>query len=297
MTSHTVIGWDGLGASRHAANWATDRAALTGEPVRIVQVIAPGHSASDDETLVRAVESTEDEAIRLRNEHPGLQIRADVFVGDALRELEALSGEDVLIAVGTDELGTASRTSGWSLGTRLAASCSGPVAVIPRLDSAERHGIVLAIEGDETDDAATDLAAREAIARQETLHLVHAWHQPVTRGAKGLNPEFIAWLAETHEQALTDAARRVAEAFPEVSLQQHLSTGTPAEALHAFAASASALVVGTRGHGAVLRFILGSTSHDLLLYIDAPTIVVPRQQRDAAEGAEATASRRDRTIV
>lgn len=277
MTEHTLVGWDGSAAARRAAEWATHRALATGEPITLIQVVAPGPAGADDVTLIRAVESAEDEAISIRQRYPVLDVRSEVLVGEPLADLRACSDEHRLLVVGTDELGTTSRTSGWSLGSRLAASCSGPVAVIPQVAAGERHGVVLGIENREEDRPAIELAAREAIAREEPLHVVHAWHQPTAAGARGLNPEFIAWLGDAHTTALSEAVERIERDFPEVSLQQHLSEGWPADALHAFAGSATALVVGTRGRGAVLRFFLGSTSHQLLLTIDAPTIVVPRR--------------------
>ncbi|WP_285025470.1 universal stress protein [Plantibacter sp. ME-Dv--P-122b] len=277
MTEHTLVGWDGSPAARRAAEWATHRALATGEPITLIQVVAPGPAGADDVTLIRAVESAEDEAISIRHRYPVLDVRSEVLVGEALADLRACSDEHRLLVVGTDDLGTTTRTSGWSLGSRLAASCSGPVAVIPQLGAGERHGVVLGIENREEDESAIELAAREAIAREEPLHVVHAWHQAPAAGARGLNPEFIAWLGDAHETALSEAVERIERDFPEVSLQQHLSEGRPADALHAFAGSATALVVGTRGRGAVLRFFLGSTSHQLLLTIDAPTIVVPRR--------------------
>lgn len=277
MSRRAVIGWDDTDASRRAADWAADRAVLIGEPVVLVRVVGPGAAGSDDAALVRAVDSTEDEVTRLRQSHPELAVGSEVLVGEVLPELRSFSDDDCLLVVGTNELGSPTRTSGWSLGSRLAASCNGPVAVIPGAPRSGRHGIVLGIEAADTDEAAEALAAREAVARQEPLHLVHTWHRPSEAGVKGVNPEFTAWLREAHVAVLADAAERILHDFPEVSVQQHLAEGLPTDALHGFAGSATALVVGTRGHGAVLRRLLGSTSHHLLLFIDSPTIVVPRR--------------------
>ncbi|WP_285025464.1 universal stress protein [Plantibacter sp. ME-Dv--P-122b] len=273
MIEQTVIAWDGSDAARRASTWAASRAAATSDALRVMQVVDRS-SADDGESLKRAVASTEDEASRLRVLHPELLVRADVVIGDRYAELRGLSDDTRLVVLGTDEHGSPTRSSGWSLGSRLAAASSGPVAVIPELAEAGRHGVVVGVDGT-TDHAALSFAAREAIARREPLHLVHAWHRPTTTGVHALNPTLVDWIRETHSETLARTTASLVEAFPEVSVQQHLTESHPAGALHAFAASASAIVVGTRGYGPIRRFMLGSTSHTLLLYIDAPTIVVP----------------------
>jgi nucleotide-binding universal stress UspA family protein len=47
----------------------------------------------------------------------------------------------------------------------------------------------------------------------------------------------------------------------------------PAEALLAYAATARLLVVGSKGHGAFKRLLLGSTAHAVLGKIPCPTII------------------------
>lgn len=280
MIERSVIAWDGSAAARRASTWAAERAAATSEVLSIVQVVDRTPTAEHDEAVERAISTTEDEAGRLRREHPGLSVRADVLIGDRFAELRELSAQDSLLILGTDEHGAPTRTSGWSLGTRLAAASPGPVAVVPELSESERHGVVVGVDGTVNGGLALDLAAREAIARQEPLHLVHAWQLPT--GGYSLTPSYIAWLRGAHADILVQTAAQLARDFPELSLQQHLTEDSPAAALHAFAASATAVVVGTRGYGPIRRFLLGSTSHTLLLYIDAPTIVVPGESSVAA---------------
>lgn len=276
MIDHTVIGWNGSEASRRAADWAVARAAATGDAVRLVQVLPWAPEDSGDVAVIHAVAATEAEAARLTTVAPGVSVIAEVVIGHAADELRTFSDETCLIVVGTDVLGTSSRTSGWSLGARLAGTCAGPVAVIPGLGTAERHGVVVGVDGAESDDGALAFAAQEAISRGETLHLVHGWQRPPTAGVSGLNPEFIDWLRGTHREYLGAAAEELVERHPALSVQQHFSEASPSVALHDFGAWASLLVVGTRGFGPVRRFLLGSTSHALLLDIDAPTVVVPR---------------------
>jgi nucleotide-binding universal stress UspA family protein len=68
-----------------------------------------------------------------------------------------------------------------------------------------------------------------------------------------------------------------------------LVQGAAAPALVAAAATAALLVVGTHGRGAVAGLILGSVSHDVLLNMPCPVIVIPR--RKPAETDRTGASR------
>lgn len=276
MIDHTVIGWNGSQASRRAADWAIVRASSTGDTVRLVQVLAWAPEDARDVVVAEAVAATEAEVARLAEVAPDVTVIAEVVLGEAAEELRTFSDESCLIVVGTDVVGTSTRTSGWSLGARLAGTCAGPVAVIPELGAAERRDVVVGVDGAESDDGALAFAAQEAISRGETLHLVHGWQRPPTAGVSGLNPDFIDWLRGTHREYLGAAAAQLSERFPALSVQQHFSEASPSVALHGFGAWAGLLVVGTRGFGPVRRFLLGSTSHALLLDIDAVTVVVPR---------------------
>lgn len=277
MSGETVVGWNGSAAAGNAAEWALERAARAEQPLRIVQVVSNLEAEQDPGLVDATTRALDDEKARLQLRHPGADIRCDVVVGDAVEQLRALSVPSRLLVIGTDERLRPKRTSGWSIGARLASSCPGAVAVVPLQEAeAERHGIVAGVEMSERDSATISFAAREAIMSGQTLHLVHAWRRPSPFAVKGLNPDYSSWLEEDHRKELAAVGDRVAREFPAASIQLHLSEGSASHALHGFASSATALVVGTRGRGPIRRILLGSTSHALLLYIDAPTIIVPR---------------------
>ncbi|MGK9147159.1 universal stress protein [Plantibacter flavus] len=275
MIDHTVVGWNGTEASRRAADWAIARAASTGDVVRLVHVFPGEPEEPGDVEVADAVAATETEVARLGDVAPHVSVSAEVVIGSPADELRGLSDESCLIVVGTDERGTPTRTSGWSLGSRLAGTCPGPVAVVPDPGTGERHGVVVGVGRSERDEAALDFAALEAIARVEPLHLVHSWQRPPTAGLNGLNTEFVDWFRATHQEYLSGCAAELLRRYPPLSVQEHFTEASAAVVLHEFGASASLLVVGTRGFGPVRRFLLGSTSHALLLSIDAPTVVVP----------------------
>lgn len=274
MIDHTIVGWNGSVASRRAAEWAVGRAARTRGAVGLVHVLPWAPEEAGDVAVADAVAGVNNEVTRLSGAAPAVSISADVIIGNAVEKLRGLSDESCLIVVGTDVMGASRRTSGWSLGARLAGACVGPVAVVPDLGATERHGVVVGVDA-ESDDGALDFAAREALSRGQSLHLVHGWQRPATAGVSGLDPEFIEWLRGTHLEYLGAITERLLERYPALPVQQHLSEALPSVALHQFGAWAEVVVVGTRGFGAVRRFLRGSTSHALLLDISSPTVVVP----------------------
>lgn len=274
MSEDTIVGWDGSAAGRAAAEWALDRAALSSTPMRLVHVVT--RLDEEDTSPVDAATSELDtEVSRLRLRQPAVELGMDVVVGDVVEQLRALSTPSRLLVVGTDEHLQPRRSTGWSVGARLASSCPGAVAVVPRGQESQRQGIVVGVDTHERDHATLSFAVKEALIRGQTLHLVHAWHRPSPFAVKGTAPDVSSWLAEDHRRELEAMGDDLARDFPELSLQIHLAEGTAAAALHGFAASATTLIVGTRGRGPLRRILLGSTSHSLLLYIDAPTIIVP----------------------
>lgn len=169
-----------------------------------------------DVAVADAVAGVNNEVTRLSGTAPAVSISADVIIGNVVEKLRGLSDESCLIVVGTDVMGASRRTSGWSLGARLAGACVGPVAVVPDLGATERHGVVVGVDDAESDDGALDFAAREALSRDQSLHLVHGWQRPATAGVSGLNHEVIEWLRDTHLEYLGAITERLLERYPEL---------------------------------------------------------------------------------
>jgi nucleotide-binding universal stress UspA family protein len=84
----------------------------------------------------------------------------------------------------------------------------------------------------------------------------------------------IGLLQEVAESVLHEALERVGEAVPEVVAKGELVLGSPRHVLVELSKSATALVVGTRGHGSVAGTVLGSVSEYALHHASCTTIVV-----------------------
>ncbi|MFJ6845424.1 universal stress protein [Streptomyces griseoluteus] len=139
--------------------------------------------------------------------------------------------------------------------------------------------ITAGVDGTEESLAALDWAAREAVRRGLPLRVVHAWEEvgelPADRGTQR------SWA----EEGLGRAVGSLAERHPGLDATLELTEDDAVDALLAAGADAEALVLGTRGHGAVVGFLLGSVGLRVVAETARPVILVRAGDRPEAESA------------
>lgn len=147
------------------------------------------------------------------------------------------------------------------------------------------QGVVIGVDGSQVSGAALAWAAREAAKRGESLTILFALHTPLI-SVPFSGSSYVPPTSEMEEQAqrvLDLAAAQVAADHPEVSVDTTLRVVPPAQALLEAARTASLVVVGTRGLGAVGSLFLGSVSSRVAARATSPVVVVPAES-DAPEG-------------
>ncbi|WP_405566871.1 universal stress protein [Streptomyces sp. NBC_01167] len=139
------------------------------------------------------------------------------------------------------------------------------------------HAIMVGVDGSAESVSAADWAAQEAVRRRLPLQLVHAWlWQPVdvpvvqdgetqAQAAKGMLQQV--------EQDLTDR-------YPTAQVSADVVGDTAVSALLDAAERADMLVVGSRGHGALLGFLLGSCGLQVISAAHCPVIAVRARAED-----------------
>lgn len=138
--------------------------------------------------------------------------------------------------------------------------------------------IVVGVDGSPEGLAAAEWAAREAVRRRAHLHLVHAWlWQPL---AHPYTPD------RQTEADRADAVLRRAEAavtgqYPGLPVSASVVSDGAVPALLRLAEEAEMLVIGTRGHGPLLGFLLGSYGQQIIAAAPCAVVCV----RGAAAGA------------
>ncbi|MGA5471587.1 universal stress protein [Streptomyces arboris] len=134
-----------------------------------------------------------------------------------------------------------------------------------------KKAVVVGVDGSPESLAAADWAAREASLRGLPLRIVHAWlWQPLDIP--------LVQNRETEAQAaravLREAEEQVADRYPELPVSSRVLPETAVVALLAEAERSALLCLGTRGHGALLGFLLGSYGQQVIAGAKGPVVSV-----------------------
>ncbi|MFE0800051.1 universal stress protein [Streptomyces sp. NPDC058812] len=142
--------------------------------------------------------------------------------------------------------------------------------------------ITAGVDGSEESLAALAWAAREADRRGTPLHVVHAWRfQALDAADAGDRDAQERW----GRDSVAESVRTVTERYPDLTVSTEVREADDAVAvLLAAAADAETLVLGSRGHGAVVGFLLGSVGQQVIAEANRPVVLV-RAGEEAATGA------------
>jgi nucleotide-binding universal stress UspA family protein len=144
--------------------------------------------------------------------------------------------------------------------------------------------ILLATDGSQSAQRATEIATELAKATGWRLHVVAVWHIPLYDYGYvplGLSPELIEAAREhagTVVKAAVEAARKAG-----VTATSEFRQGDAVDEICAAASESSAdlIVVGAHGWGALKRIVLGSVSTAVLHSAPCPVVVVRGETESA----------------
>lgn len=279
MSSTIVVGVTGGSATSRAADWAVARAVVTGQSVQLLGVVGGAIGAVGEGPIIEsAMAATQEllDAEAARHAGSGVSISTRVAVGDPVAVLIGASKDAALLVLGSDYRGEGSGPARGSHGIRIVAASSCPVAVVPDMDLGDRHSVVVGVDGSPVSDAAIAFAAAEADRLGEPLIAVCVW-TPVAspRHSPMVFPEqYRASMNELSRETLAVALESVREQYPNLEIDERVAEGYPSTIINHLASEARLAVVGSRGRGAVRRFLLGSISHEVLQRLATVTAVV-----------------------
>ncbi|MGQ4406354.1 universal stress protein [Streptomyces hayashii] len=142
--------------------------------------------------------------------------------------------------------------------------------------------ITAGVDGTDESLAALAWAAREAVRRDVALRVVHAWRfQPNAAADVADRDAQERWVRD----AVGRAVATVAERHPALRVTADVEEGGPVELLVAAAAAAELLVLGSRGHGPVVGFLLGSVGRQVIADAACPIVLVRAGDRPSMEAA------------
>ncbi|HVX17415.1 MAG TPA: universal stress protein [Acidimicrobiales bacterium] len=284
-SSKIVVGVDESAGSAEALQWAVAEARL--RDADVVAVLAwgfldqhqisgvdfdPSYAEGDarkalDEFVARAVG---DEAASHVMSMPICDLPVPAL-------LEASAGADLLV-VGARGLGGFKGLLLGSVSQRCLHHTEIPIAVVRnvRAQGSSLGRVVVGVDNSSEARRALRWAIDEAARRGAQLDVVTAWEVPVVGGmpiaTAALDPE-------VSEQAAVD---RLARAVRDEDTSSVTGTirriavqGGPSSVLISRAEGADLLVVGSRGHGALGRMLVGSVATQLSHHAPCPLVVVP----------------------
>ncbi|MFG3510351.1 universal stress protein [Streptomyces sp. NPDC047821] len=142
------------------------------------------------------------------------------------------------------------------------------------------RAIAVGVDGSPESLAAADWAAGEASLRGVPLRLLHAWlwqplDVPVVQDREAQ--------AEAARAVLREARTRVAARHPDLFVTAEVVADTAVSALLDEAERSEMLVLGSRGHGALVGFLLGSYGQQVIAAATRPVVSVRARGKGAAE--------------
>ncbi|HEY0258782.1 MAG TPA: universal stress protein [Lacisediminihabitans sp.] len=279
MKLSIFVGIDGSLPSRAAVAWAIRRAATTGSTLHLIHVVDDEWGAVSQDMLQEvhgaATQLVEGEVEFARSLDPSITIGTRLLWGDPMIELAEASADAGLLVVGTHKTGFLRGKAFGSRSLQLAAAAHSPVAIVPELSASSRRGIVVGVDDSAAGWAAVRFAAAEAGRTGQDLTLVRGWRLPSLHAES----EDLAFDHEAHvhaavERMMATALEIVKEISPETAVRSRSMRRTPAEALLDASVAADLLVVGSSRRHGIAQSALGPVSHDVLVNLGGPTIVV-----------------------
>lgn len=142
--------------------------------------------------------------------------------------------------------------------------------------------VAVGYDGTPHSDVALAWAVRHAAILGRPLLVIHAVGIPVSayRAAYGV-PEDRAALRTAGRAVLDGGLAAAGATDPSVELREHLALGPARDVLRESAAGAHLLVLGSRGHGGIAAYVLGSVSAGVAESAPCPVVVVrPAEHAD-----------------
>jgi nucleotide-binding universal stress UspA family protein len=158
---------------------------------------------------------------------------------------------------------------------RAASGPSGPVVVVRGRGHTATGPVVVGVDGTPAAEVALVLGFEEAAPRGMELVAVRAFTTPLPPQMVGVALPAPQWgeVEEATRAALADSLAPWHGKYPQVRLSGRAVAGGAGHALTNLSAEAGLLVVGCRGHGALVGTLLGSVSTQLLHHADCPVLV------------------------
>ncbi|MFV0495037.1 universal stress protein [Mycobacterium sp.] len=141
-----------------------------------------------------------------------------------------------------------------------------------------RYGVLVGADGSPASNAAVVWAARDAALRNLPLTVVHVVNTDIKTWPPMPFPDtWASWQEDGGKKVLAEALETARQAVPAsrgLVVNRELVFSAPVATMIEMSQEAELLVVGSAGHGAVARLLLGSVSASVVRHAHCPVAVV-----------------------
>jgi len=276
-----VVGVDGSDIALRAVRWGAAEASRRHVPLRLVLAFTEvadylvGHPAMGQRTrealLARAGNCLHDAAELARQQEPSVDVEEQLVIGFPTEVLADESRRAQLVVVGEQGLGRIAAALTGSVAGSVAVHAACPVVIVrgPDRPDRDRLPVVVGVDGSPVSEAAMAFAFAAVADRGVPLVAVHTWSDPALAAAG--QP---AGAEAQEREVLAERLAGWAQKYPDVRVQRVVTTDRAAHQLLVQAEQAQLVVVGSRGHGDLTGFVLGSVSNALVHGATCPVAVV-----------------------
>ena len=261
-----VIGYDGSRDAALALNWAVEAANRLELPV-VAVVAGPGHEGPVpegdwDSTRLEEIRAAAEWALSDAAAVDGSAVVRRGPVAQTL--LEAAEGAALLV-VGSRGHGPLNSLVMGSVSQAVARRAGCPVVVVRPSETPAPSRIVVGVDGSLGCRAALEFACSRAELTGEPVVALYARKLPkFFVDAQGRVPPVLVARLDDEERLAQEAADDLRKKYPDVDLRSHTVKVAAAQGLVDASLTASLVVVGSRGQGAVPGMLLGSVSQAVL---------------------------------
>lgn len=280
MPNHTdnriVVGYDGHTDAATALTWAARTSILTGQPLLVVIATAPDDLVPQHSLLTgEQVEEARASAHRALEEILLKDFTVEAREGPVVPVLLDAAEGAALLVVGSRGYGQMAGMLTGSVSQHLARHAPCPVVVTRPARHPGAGRIVVGVDGSGGSDAAVDFACRRAEHTGEQVVLIHGWRDTSATGTTRADvpSRFMDRIAQ-EERLLAEAVAGVQADHPGVRIESEAIPVAAWRALADASATASLVVVGSRGRGAFAGMLLGSVSQDVMQHAECPVAIV-----------------------
>lgn len=270
VPTRVVVAYDGSTPARTALDLACDLAADRHLPVHLVCAVD-----ADDPVGAEAFTETARGALAAAAAlaaSRGVAATTAAPLGAPSSAVLRQVGRRDLLVTGTHGHRPVARVFLGSTSSALVSHAHGPVLVARRATAGPGAPVVVGVDGSPSSTDAVALAANEAQERGVDLRAVLAL-PPVVDAAGMVDVPDEAQL-EDARALVAEAVAGLAEDHPDLTVTTTVVVSHPVDALLGASQEASLLVVGSRGHGALRRMLLGSVSREVSQRAACPVLVV-----------------------